>query len=552
MSLARSPAGPNWTRWVSTAVSIGLLCLVFRSVSVGQCVQALGQTRLEWFTFGLLLYAVAVIVGALRWHLALSLSNRQVHFGASFHSYVLGCLKLIQGCGVARSHWIQTTAYARAYWFPEKRVSAASNLERDLRALGYAILVVPALLLALWVGGIKRGLEESIAESPMQAWSITTLAVIGGLGFVLFFASRRHGFRAGRLPRVFKRWVMQPHLGLKALVLAVLPPLFLSGVFAFNLHAVSHQPLPWIWLLWTSFAITLVSAFPWSVAGAGVRELAAVTILGWHQVPASEAVAAAVLTLAIRLFWSAALGGMLWRQRLRQSQVPMRPVPKSISVVIPAFNEESSLPETLRHLQAIPEVSEIMVVDGGSQDGTCAVAAGLGCRVLRGATGRGSQLRLGAAQAKGDVVLLLHADTWLPRNAGRAVLRCLRDASVVGGGFWKKFQDSPWLLWGSRFKCAVRLWCYRRVAGDQALFVRRTVLEEIGGVPAQPLMEEFALCKRLRTKGSLALASATLSTSARRFTKSGVLRTCLLMALIHLRYRLGASPEKLRQTYDPR
>lgn len=227
-------------------------------------------------------------------------------------------------------------------------------------------------------------------------------------------------------------------------------------------------------------------------------------------------------------------------------------LPRTISVVIPTLNEAQELPETIRRVRAVPEVCEILVVDGGSRDRTREIAAQLGCRVLTTPTrSRGGQMRAGATQATGDVVLLLHADTWLPPEAGQAALNCLRDPRVVGGGFWKVFRDPPsWLLRGSRFKCAVRFHFGGLILGDQALFVRRKVLEAIGGVPDVPLMEEFELCRRLRAAGRLALADAVVSTSARRFAKLGVLRTYARMWQVATRYYLGASPEKLRQLYE--
>ena len=159
-------------------------------------------------------------------------------------------------------------------------------------------------------------------------------------------------------------------------------------------------------------------------------------------------------------------------------------------------------------------------------------------------------MRCGAAQAVGDVILMLHADTWLPPEAGRKVIDCLRNARVVGGGFWKVFRDGSPLLFGSRFKCAVRLYLGRRILGDQALFVRRDVLGAVGGVPDMPLMEEFELCRRLRRVGRLALADATVSTSARRFAKLGVLRTYLRMWWVTTKYRLGTPPRDLVRLYE--
>jgi rSAM/selenodomain-associated transferase 2 len=225
-------------------------------------------------------------------------------------------------------------------------------------------------------------------------------------------------------------------------------------------------------------------------------------------------------------------------------------MPRTISVVIPTLNEAASLKEVLERVRRLPEVCEIIISDGGSRDETREIASEAGCKVLRGAAGRGGQMRRGAIEAKGDVVLLLHADTWLPPEAGRAVFNCLRDASVSGGGFWKVFRERNPLLLGSRFKCAIRLYIGRRLMGDQAMFARREVLEEIGGVPDMPLMEEFELCRRLRKVGRLALADATVTTSARRFAKLGVARTYLRMWRVTLSYWLGMKPQELRRIYE--
>ena len=226
------------------------------------------------------------------------------------------------------------------------------------------------------------------------------------------------------------------------------------------------------------------------------------------------------------------------------------PAPQTISVVIPTLNEAEGLPETVTRARLVPEMNEIIVVDGGSRDRTYEIAAQLGCRVLTCAAGRGNQMRHGAAHASGDVVVLLHADTWLPPEAGRAALDCLRDQGVVGGGFWKIFRDPSPLMHGSRWRCAAHFYLCKRFFGDQAIFVRRDVLDQIGGVPDHPLMEEFELCRRLRQVGRLALADATVTTSARRFAKLGVVRTYLRMGRVMLLYQLGKSPLELRQIYE--
>jgi rSAM/selenodomain-associated transferase 2 len=229
------------------------------------------------------------------------------------------------------------------------------------------------------------------------------------------------------------------------------------------------------------------------------------------------------------------------------------PVPNpTLSVVIPALNEAAELQETLRRLRQVPEVTEIIVSDGGSTDATEAIARQAGARFLTGPRGRGGQLRRGAQLATGDVLLFLHADTWLPEHAGDAIANALADPAVVGGAFRKAFRDPHWLMAGSELRCRLRMRCLQFAYADQALFVRREVLERIGGVPDVPLMEEHLLCRALRREGRLALADATVTTSARRFRERGVLRTYWRMCAVNLRWHLGAAPEELARLYARR
>jgi rSAM/selenodomain-associated transferase 2 len=290
----------------------------------------------------------------------------------------------------------------------------------------------------------------------------------------------------------------------------------------------------------------MISALPITIGGLGMREGAALLLLGFYGVPAAEAVDASLLTFLASLTWTIA-GGLLW---WREGSRPLtnRTLPTTISVVIPALNEARHLPETIRQAQKVPQICEIIVVDGGSSDDTCRLATELGCTVLQHDPGRGGQMRRGAEQARGDIVLLLHADTWLPPKSGEAIINCLRDTSVVAGGFWKSFREP--VLMGSRLRCAIRLYLGKRIMGDQAIFIVRDELEQVGGVPDMPLMEEFELCRRLRQRGRLALADATVTTSARRFKQLGVLRTYLRMWMVTLRYWLGTSPKELNRLYE--
>lgn len=335
-----------------------------------------------------------------------------------------------------------------------------------------------------------------------------------------------------------------------ALATSFLAHVGMNTMFLLCLVAVTRESFSMADLFWTFPVISLISAAPMTFAGTGLREGAALVLLGLYGIPAADAVAASLLVLLVYLIWAGLAALLFWKTEQRFRTSPSREQPQTITVVIPTLNEAEALPETVRRARAVPEISEIIVVDGGSADSTVSIARDLECRVFSSRPSRGAQLRHGAEQAAGDVIMLLHADTWLPSGAGKAVLACLRDPTVVGGGFWKSFRNPSWLMAGSRFRCLIRLLLGGRIAGDQALFVRRDVLNETGGVPDLPLMEEFELCRRLRQAGQLAIAGATVTTSARRFAKYGVLKTYWRMWVVTLQYFFGVPSHQLQRIYE--
>ena len=230
----------------------------------------------------------------------------------------------------------------------------------------------------------------------------------------------------------------------------------------------------------------------------------------------------------------------------------MNSIASVISVIIPTLNEAREISETLRRVSAVPEVLETIVVDGGSRDDTLSLARAHARKILTAPPGRGGQMRAGAQAAQGSVILLLHADTWLEPDAGRALLAALARPGVAGGGFPKRFRGDPlpWPLRGSAWRCHARLQLTGRILGDQGCFFRREVLESVGGVPDLPLMEEFELCRRLRRKGWLVLADSTVSTSTRKFERLGVWKTYRLMAWVTVLHFLGFPPRRLKQIYE--
>ena len=197
----------------------------------------------------------------------------------------------------------------------------------------------------------------------------------------------------------------------------------------------------------------------------------------------------------------------------------------ALSVVIPALDEGDCIEAALASASA-PGV-EVLVVDGGSHDDTVARARGRGARVLFSAPGRARQLDAGVQAATGDVLLFLHADTLLPPGFDAAVMRALADPGVAGGAFRFRFDQRSLALraveWGARLRVSL----FRLPYGDQALFLRRHVLEALGGVPQVPILEDLDLVRGIRRAGRLALLELPATTSARRYEAHGVLRTML-------------------------
>lgn len=548
--------GTNWLSWkrlVILIITVAALIILFRRIDAAAFVAAISSMQPGWFLLAVGFYGAAFLFAAWRWHLALRVTGCAVHSSASARLYCIGHYFFIILFGGVAGDIAKSSLYARWYGRPFPEVFAASPLDRALGLAGLIVFGVGAFAFA--------AANDSLAHiDGLKLQLPGRWALIGGalalVGLILLIVVRPRGEGPGaRMLRAMRsgarRMAQHPKIALKGLACGVIVQIALSSVFALNLRAIVQTPLPWLQLLWTFPVISMLSSLPVTVAGLGVREGAAILLLGLYGVPASDAVAASFLSLATSLVWAAVGGYLLWREQSLRPRHADRHEPRTISIVIPTWNEAPNLEGTVQRVRALPELHEIIVVDGGSSDGTAELARRLGCHVISAEGGRGGQMRHGAAVATGDVVLLLHADTWLPAEAGRAIFDCLRDPLVVAGGFWKIFRQrlSPLML-GSRWKCAVRFYVGRRVAGDQGLFVRREVLEQIGGVPDMPLMEEFELCRRLRRVGRLALADATIVTSARRFEKFGVLRTYLRMWYVTTRYRLGTSPEKLRRIYE--
>lgn len=219
-----------------------------------------------------------------------------------------------------------------------------------------------------------------------------------------------------------------------------------------------------------------------------------------------------------------------------------------ISVVMPVLNEETTIASSLQALGALAP-HEIIVVDGGSNDRTVEICRQFAVKIFASKRGRGRQMNHGAAQASGDVLLFLHADTRLPDSAFDDIAKALSHADYLGGRFDVELDGAHWML-----KLVGALINYRSRAtkvgtGDQAIFVRREVFARIGGYPDIPLMEDVAFCRALKRLGEVACLRSRAVTSARRWESDGVWRTILKMWTLKLLYLAGVSPARLKQFY---
>lgn len=221
-----------------------------------------------------------------------------------------------------------------------------------------------------------------------------------------------------------------------------------------------------------------------------------------------------------------------------------------LSIIVPTLNEAAGIAATLARLAPLRRRgAEIIVADGGSDDGTAAIAAPYADRVVIAPRGRASQMNAGAAAASGDMLLFLHADTMLPDGA---------DALIPPDRLWGRFdvriEGRHPLLRVVAAMMNLRSRLTGVCTGDQAIFVRRPLFTEIGGYADIPLMEDIALSKTLRRRTWPACLSQRVTTSGRRWEARGVLRTIVLMWRLHFDYWRGVEPRELavRYGYRPR
>ena len=219
-----------------------------------------------------------------------------------------------------------------------------------------------------------------------------------------------------------------------------------------------------------------------------------------------------------------------------------------VSIIVPTLNEAAQISQTLQALMALAGEKEILVVDGGSEDETVALARGAGVIVIESARGRGVQQHAGAMAARGDVLWFVHADTIAPPNGILDINAALADSAIVGGNFGLTFDGAsraarqltaiyPALRWLNL--------CY----GDSGIFVRRSVYEAVGGFREFAVFEDLDLLKRLRRAGRFVHLKTRIVTSSRRFESRNFAGMWAHWTALQVLYWAGVHPNTLARWY---
>ena len=223
-----------------------------------------------------------------------------------------------------------------------------------------------------------------------------------------------------------------------------------------------------------------------------------------------------------------------------------------ISIIIPALNEEKALPATLGSLFSQPGEHEVIVVDGGSRDRTREIALNWPrVKLINSKRGRSVQMNAGARVAKGEWLLFLHADTSLSENALAAIETLLPQGKIQSGCFRHKFSGKHWLLHFISWMHNWRFRITRIIYGDQAMFIRRQLFEELGGFPEQPILEDVLISEKLiKVTKPILLSESYVITDSRKFVQRGICRSFFEVLVILTCHRLRL-PVLMRDFFSP-
>ena len=227
-----------------------------------------------------------------------------------------------------------------------------------------------------------------------------------------------------------------------------------------------------------------------------------------------------------------------------------RESPLQVSVIIPVVNEAGAIDRCLAQFRGQRNV-EVIVVDGGSCDGTRerVRATGTVRLVTSPRSSRSVQMNRGARSSTGDVLLFLHADTYLPAGGIRMILESLEKPDVVGGRFRMGLSEDTWIFRAIALLSTMRSRYLRVTYGDQGIYVRRCVFDRVAGFPDVALFEDSEFCAAVSKLGRFVLLDGSVLTSTRRWRRWGVVTSVIWMWTIRILYLCSVSDKWLSRLY---
>jgi rSAM/selenodomain-associated transferase 2 len=225
---------------------------------------------------------------------------------------------------------------------------------------------------------------------------------------------------------------------------------------------------------------------------------------------------------------------------------------RRFSIILPVLNERDLINPMMDHLESLEgrENCDFIVVDGSSDGGTIKAVTRQGVQCVKSPQGRASQMNAGAAMATGEILIFLHADTRLPRQALELINQAMTRQALIGGAFDLRIDTERLILKIIARIASLRSRLTRIPFGDQAIFIRSDYFHQMGGYPEIPLMEDVALMRRIkRAGGRVGFIPEPVITSARRWELEGILYTTLRNWILLSAYTLGAEPDKLAKYY---
>ncbi|NCS72078.1 MAG: glycosyltransferase family 2 protein [Candidatus Magasanikbacteria bacterium] len=223
----------------------------------------------------------------------------------------------------------------------------------------------------------------------------------------------------------------------------------------------------------------------------------------------------------------------------------------TISIIIPTYNEEKIINKTLDQFKSIPKEIEVILVDGKSNDDTIKIAKQYtNITILQSQKkGRAAQMNYGSNQAKGDILLFLHADSILPKKYLQEIKNAIQQKNIIGGAFKITFPINLLAYKLINLYSNVRAKIFKIYHGDQAIFITKKIFNNIGTYPDVPLMEDVLLSEKMKKTGATILLPFPVTTSERRIKKTGITKSIILYFLIKSLHKLHVSPHTLAHIY---